>query len=101
MSITIEDANIDAFNGTWKIKRIVDNKTIEVKIDDSSLLNEDLDNTNITIKVNIAIGLVESVNTGSINNLPPFSNLDSTNTDIEVVGVNYNGLTGGRDDEIE
>jgi hypothetical protein len=101
MSISIENASINKFNGIWTINKIIDRYTIEITINDSRLLQEDLSTSYIKIKANIGIGNIESVGVGKINNISPFSILESSNSNIDFIGINYNGLTGGRDNETD
>lgn len=101
MSISIENATVNEFNGIWTINKIIDRYTIEITINDSQLLQEDLSSSSINIRSIIGVGTIESIEEGKINNISPFSILESSNPNINFTAVNYNGLSGGRDNETD
>jgi uncharacterized phage protein gp47/JayE len=96
--ISISNADNVEFNGDWKI-RVIDNKTVSFNIDSASDLNEDIATSEITISSNMTLVSLKCSTIGEIGNIQPYTPLESNNVNIEVVSVNYNGFSGGRDEE--
>lgn len=99
MKINISNSIFSAFNGAWEIT-VVSDIEIHFNIKDPNTLSEPI-STSPTFKVNRGIGYIDSVRIGTINNIPAYTQLDTTNPNIDLVFVNSNGITGGRDEETD
>jgi uncharacterized phage protein gp47/JayE len=99
MKINISKALYNQFNGSWEINVISDTE-IQFNIKDPTSLNEPISTTPI-FKINRGIGYINSVKTGKVNNLPPYTELETNNLDIDILFTDSNGITGGRDEETD
>jgi uncharacterized phage protein gp47/JayE len=99
MELNIYNSIFSAFNGAWGITVISDIE-IRFNIKDPNTLSEPI-STTPNFKVNRGIGYIDSVKIGTINNIPAYTQLDTTNPNIDLVFTDSNSITGGRDEETD
>ena len=98
VELTIATATENDFNGTFKV-RVENDKIVHFDMLVGTILSDDL--VTVKISVNMTVVNIEANETGVVWNIEPMNELELVAhiVGVELLGVVYNGVTGGRDEE--